>query len=207
VVCGQHRHVNARAEDGGALCSTCYARTRTRQDACDECGILGPLAARAGGRGRTSRNLCIRCYRHPRRTCGFCGRLKRIALKATATTPDICPICYQAPVIDCSICGEQALGRRTTNNGRPRCFTCQATQQIDAALTGPDHTIRPELKPVHDALLTTDTPRSLLNKWHELFSLHLLADIRPRPDRPDPRRTRHATAGVLPHLPARPARK
>lgn len=177
AVCGQHRHVNARATDGGALCSTCYARTRTAQDACEECGILGPLAARAGGTSTTSRNLCIRCYRHPRRTCGICGRLNRIALKATATSPDVCPTCYQAPVIDCSVCGQQALGRRTTNHGRPRCFTCQATQQIDAALTGPDHLIRPELKPVRDALLATDTPRSLLNNWHNLPSLHLLADI------------------------------
>ncbi len=80
-------------------------------------------------------------------------------------------------MIDCSVCGRQALGRRTTNNGRPRCFTCQATQQIDAALTGPDEVIRPGLKPVRYALLTTDTPRSLLNNWHNLPSLHLLADI------------------------------
>ncbi|MFT8636803.1 MAG: hypothetical protein ABF811_02445 [Pseudoclavibacter sp.] len=98
-------------------------------------------------------------------------------MKATATSPDVCPTCYQAPVIDCSICGQRSLGRRTTNHGRPRCFACQATQQIDAALTGPDSTIRPELKPVRDALTELRQPRSLLNNWHDLPSLHLLTDI------------------------------
>ncbi|HOC14201.1 MAG TPA: hypothetical protein PKJ61_10040 [Propionicimonas sp.] len=175
--CGKQRRVNARTSDGGALCVTCYARTRTADDACAECGSIGPLATRVGGKFEGSRNLCSRCYRNPRRPCGICGRLKRVALKATATTPDVCPTCYQAPVIDCSICGQQALGRRTTNHGRPRCFACQATQQIDAALSGPDGTINPELKPVRDALNEFRQPRSLLNNWHDLPSLHLLAEI------------------------------
>ena len=175
--CGRQRRVNARTPGGGALCVTCYARVRTGDDGCEECGAIGPLATRAGGKGEASRNLCTRCYRNPRRPCGICGRLKRIALKATATSPDVCPTCYQAPVIDCSICEQQALGRRTTNNGRPRCFACQATQQIDATLTGRDGLISPGLKPVRDALLVTDRPRSLLNNWHDLASLHLLAEI------------------------------
>ncbi len=175
--CGKQRRVNARTGDGGAVCVTCYARTRTANDACDECGSIGPLATRAGGKGDGSRNLCPRCYRNPRRTCGICGRLKRVALKATGAAPDVCPTCYQAPVTDCSVCGQQALGRRTTNHGRPRCFACQAAQQIDAALTSPDGTIRHELKPVRDALTELHQPRSLLTNWHNLSSLHLLTDI------------------------------
>ena len=174
--CGQQRRVNARTIDGGATCTTCYARTRTGDDTCDDCGTIGPLATRTGGNSPSS-NLCVRCYRTPRRPCGICGRSKRVALKATATSPDVCPTCYQAPVIDCSICGQHALGRRTTNNGQPRCFACQATVQIDAALTGPDGLILPELKPVRDALLATDRPRSLLSNWRDLASLHLLVDI------------------------------
>ena len=79
--CGQHRRVNARTAAGDAICGTCYARTRTATDACDECGTSGPLAARAGGRRDGSRNLCLRCYRHPTKPCGICGRLKRVALK------------------------------------------------------------------------------------------------------------------------------
>ena len=53
----------------------------------------------------------------------------------------------------------------------------QAAQQIDAALTGPDGRIRPELMPVRDALTELERPRSLLNNWHDLPSLHLLTDI------------------------------
>lgn len=156
---------------------SCYARDRRSEDVCDECGTIGPLATRAGGKRPGASNLCGRCYGNPRRVCGVCGKLKRVALKATATSPDICPTCYQAPVIDCSLCGQQALGRRTTNHGRPRCFTCQAVQQVDAALTGPDGMIRPELKPVRDALTELERPRSLLNNCHNLASLRLLTSI------------------------------
>ncbi|WP_409048311.1 hypothetical protein AB2L57_06050 [Microbacterium sp. HA-8] len=181
VVCGQQRRINARTDDGGAICTTCYAKARTGTTPCDECGQIAPLQTRADGRTTTStnagKNLCARCYRYPRRLCGVCGRHRRVALKATDTSPDICPTCYQAPVVDCSICGQQALGRRTTNHGRPRCFSCQTIGQIDAALTGPDGLIRPELVPVRDALAASDRPRSLLTNWHNLSSLHLLSDI------------------------------
>lgn len=80
-------------------------------------------------------------------------------------------------MIDCSICSKHALGRRATNNGRPRCFACQAAEQIDAALTGPAGTLRPELKPVRDALAETAQPRSLLANWRDLASMRLLIEI------------------------------
>ena len=47
---GKQRRVNARTNEGGALCVTCYARTRTAQSTCDECGSIGPHATRAGGK-------------------------------------------------------------------------------------------------------------------------------------------------------------
>jgi hypothetical protein len=107
------------------------------------------------------------------------------SLRSTATTPTGTtptgntvptgvPLSDPEPRVECVLDRHHFCG---TQDGRPRCFTCQATQQIDAALTGPDHLIRPELKPVRDALLATDTPRSLLNNWHNLPSLHLLAEI------------------------------
>lgn len=177
ALCSRPRTLFHTHGEGERICTSCYSRTRTSEDACDECGRLGPLATRTGDKRDDARNLCIRCYRNPRRTSGICGRIKRIALKATATSPDVCPTCYQAPVIDCSICGRQALGRRTTNRGRPRCFACQAIQQIDAALTGPNGRIRSELVPVRDALAELERPRSLLTNWHSLASLRLLTEI------------------------------
>ncbi|MFT3872262.1 MAG: hypothetical protein QM714_06380 [Nocardioides sp.] len=168
--------VNARRADGAALCVTCYARTRNADDRCDGCATVGPLAARAGGKGGHTQDLCARCYRNPRRPCGICGRTRRVALKATADSPDICPTCFQAPVVECSVCGQQALGRRTTKNGRPWCFGCQATERIDQLLA-PTGTMPPQLKPVRDALASTYRPRSILSNWNSTVALNLFAQL------------------------------
>ena len=144
--CGREMRVNARRADGAALCITCYARSRTSADRCEGCGVVGVLAVRAGGRGGHDRDLCARCYRNPTRPCGICGRTRRVALKATADNPDICPTCYQAPIVDCSVCGNPGLGRRTTKNGKPWCFACQATEHIDGLLAGADGELPEKLK-------------------------------------------------------------
>lgn len=176
-VCGQDRRVNARTPDGDAICTSCYAKIRTSTDVCDECGTVGPLNACADGRAEVDKDLCVRCYRHPKRECGICGRTRRVALKATATSPDICPTCYQAPLIDCSVCGHHALGRRATKNGRAWCFGCQATDRIDQLLAGPDGTIPVGIKEVRDVLVATQRPRSILSNWDRIESLSLLARL------------------------------
>jgi hypothetical protein len=178
-ICARDRRVNARTADGAAVCTGCYDKTRTGTVPCDECGQVVPLTARADGRigTGTGRNICVRCYRHPKRECGICGRARRVALKGTITSPDICPTCYQAPLVDCSVCGRHALGRRSTKGGRPWCFGCQATDRIDRLLAGPDGTIPPGIKDVRDALVATQRPRSILNNWDRIESLTLLARL------------------------------
>lgn len=176
-VCGQDRRVNARAADGSAVCTTCYAKSRTSTDVCHECGAVGPLNARAGGRTATGKDVCIRCYRHPKRECGICGRARRVALKATGTSTDVCPTCYQAPMIDCSVCGQHALGRRTTKEGQPWCFACQATERIDQLLAAADRSIPDGLKDVRDVLVAGPRPRSILSNWNRIGSLSLLAKL------------------------------
>lgn len=177
--CGRDRRVNARTSDGGALCTACYAKTRAGKEPCDECGRIVPLATRADGRvgTGTGRNLCVRCYRHPQRTCGTCGRNRRVSLKATDTSPDICPTCYQAPIVDCSVCGHRALGRRTTRNGRPWCFSCQATDRIDQRLSRSDGSIASWIKDVRDSLTDGVSARSILTNWNRIESLTLLARL------------------------------
>lgn len=179
LACGRDRRVNARMPDGGALCTACYNKTRTGTEPCDACGQVIPLATRADGRvgSGTGRNLCVHCYRHPKRECGICGRTRRVSLKATDTSPDICPTCYQAPIVDCSVCGQRALGRRTTRNGRPWCFGCQATDRIDQLLAGADGTIAPWIKDVRVALVEGVSARSILTNWNRLESLTLLARL------------------------------
>lgn len=176
-VCGRDRRVNARTPEGDAICTTCYAKTRPGTRPCDECGQILPLNARADGRTEVGRNLCVRCYRHPKRQCGICGRTRRVALKATATSADICPTCYQAPLVDCSVCGHHALGRRTTKNGRPWCFACQATDRIDRLLARPDGSTPAGIKNVRDVLVATGRPRSILTNWNNTESLSLLAKL------------------------------
>lgn len=181
-VCGKDRRVNARAADGSAICTTCYAKSRTSTDVCEQCGTVGPLNARADGRAGAGKNLCGRCYRHPKRECGVCGRVRRVALKATGASADICPTCYQAPMVDCTVCGQHALGRRTTKNGRPWCFGCQATDRIDGLLAGPDGTISVGIKQVRDVLVATQRPRALLSNWDRVESFGLLARLARQPD-------------------------
>lgn len=176
-VCGHQRRVNTRTRDGDAVCTSCYAMTRTGTDPCDECGEVLPLSARADGRSTGGRNLCARCYRHPKRECGICGRTRRVALKATVTSPDICPTCYQAPFVDCTVCGQHALGRRTTKNGKAWCFACQATDRLDRLLAGPDGGIPAGIKNVRDVLVTSQRPRSILSNWDRIESLSLLAKL------------------------------
>ena len=181
--CGQDRRVNARTDDGAAVCATCYSKGRISTDVCDECGAVGPLNARADGRTDAGKNLCARCYRHPQRECGVCGRVRRVALKATDVSADICPTCYQAPMIDCSVCGQHALGRRTTRNGRPWCFACQATERIDQLLAAHDGIVPAGLKDVRDALVSTHKPRTILSNWDRTDSLALLAKLAREQDR------------------------
>ena len=184
-ICGRDRRINARASEGAAICTTCYDKTRTGTVPCDECGQVAPLTARADGRigTGTGKNICGRCYRHPKRECGICGRTRRVALRTNDTSPDICPTCYQAPMVGCTVCGQHALGRRTTRNGKAWCFACQATDRIDRLLAGPDGTISAGIKEVRDVLVTTQRPRSILNNWDRVESLSLLARLARQHDR------------------------
>jgi len=170
--CGRQRPVNSRGADGSGYCGSCYAATRAPHTTCSRCGTTGPVASRNG-----DRPLCFSCYRHPSRTCGVCGRTRRVALRATAASPDICPTCYQAPQVSCSVCGEHALGRRGTADGKPMCFTCQATRRVNTALTAPDGTIPKLLIPLRDAIAAADNPRSTLSNFIPSTALALLSNI------------------------------
>lgn len=177
--CGRRARVNWRDRDGDhdqVLCATCYALLRQARGVCDNCGRTAVLLAREGGRSGHLKNVCGKCYRHPKRECGMCGRTRRVALRATENSPDVCPTCYWAPVVECSECGDQALGRRTTRNGRPWCFVCQAAKRIDELLVDESGRVRPGYDDVRTALLGV-VPRGLLSNWGRTESLTLLARL------------------------------
>ena len=177
--CGRTARANWRDRDRDhdqVLCTTCYALLRQARGVCDGCGRSAALVAREGGRSGHSKNLCSRCYRHPKRECGVCGRTRKVALRATETSPDVCPTCYWAPVVECSECGQQGLGRRTTRDGQPWCFACQAVARIDDLLTDETGRVRAGYDEVRSALTQVD-PRSLLTNWGRTESLTLLARL------------------------------
>src|SRR3546814_17799855 len=80
-------------------------------------------------------------------------------------------------MIDCSVCGQHALGRRTTKEGQPWCFACQATERIDQLLAAADRSIPDGLKDVRDVLVAGPRPRSILSNWNRIGSLSLLAKL------------------------------
>lgn len=170
--CGNLRPVNTRDPDGRGYCGSCYVRAKS-PEVCGKCGAIAPVAERRGDGAA----ICASCHALPIRVCGTCGRTRRVALKATATSPDLCPTCYQAPEITCSVCGDTALGRRTTADGRPMCFRCQACRRVDAALTGPEGTIPETLWPVRDAIVHADNPRSVLSNFTQDKAMVLLTAI------------------------------
>jgi hypothetical protein len=171
--CGNLRPINVRDAQGRGFCVSCYARDFAPREPCTGCGTLSTIAARHDD----GTAYCHRCHGHPERRCGICGRVRRVALRATSTSPDICPTCFQAPEIICSVCGATALGRRSTAAGRPLCFRCQAIRRIDETLTGPDGTIPAALVSVREAILATDSPRSILNNLARNKGIGLLRDI------------------------------
>src|SRR3546814_14807603 len=80
-------------------------------------------------------------------------------------------------MIDCAGCGQHALGRRTTKEGQPWCFACQATERIDQLLAAADRSIPDGLKDVRDVLVAGPRPRSILSNWNRIGSLSLLAKL------------------------------
>src|SRR3546814_19231219 len=80
-------------------------------------------------------------------------------------------------MIDCSVCGQHALCRRTTKEGQPWCFACQATERIDQLLAAADRSIPDGLKDVRDVLVAGPRPRSILSNWNRIGSLSLLAKL------------------------------
>lgn len=151
--CGNLGRINARAEDGGAICRRCY---RQPLDVCDECGEEEAISSRNHGRA-----LCSSCYVRvgPKRACGRCGRVRRIARRATADHPDLCHACWWEPTAVCSRCGEEGMCNGI-RKGRPLCLRCRLDDRITGALTGPDGTIPQSLAPVREAVLAVDNPRS-----------------------------------------------
>lgn len=168
-LCGKRGRINARSVDGGAICLRCY---RQPLDNCDECGELKTITSTSTGE---------RCARRatsgvgPKRVCGRRWRVRRITKRATDDHPDLCHACWWEPIATCSRCGREGMCNGI-KKGRPLCLRCRLDDRITTALSGSDGNIPEQLRPVREAVLAVDNPRSG-HAWMRSPAVVVLRDI------------------------------
>lgn len=164
--CGRHRPCSF-ASGPEPVCTGCAPR---RVSACARCGKLAPPAA-----NWTEGPVCDPCYttalRH-RGTCGSCHTTRRLVVPAgpEATT---CADCAGLPATHvCTDCGiEDKLYERG------RCERCALRRRTSELLGGGGEQIPAALIGVHEAIISTATPRTALNWLRNGAGARLLADI------------------------------
>ena len=164
--CGRHRPCSF-ASGPEPVCTGCAPR---RVTTCARCGQLAPPAA-----NWTEGPVCDPCYttalRH-RGTCGRCHTTRRLVVPAgpEATT---CADCAGLPATHvCTDCGiEDKL------YARGRCEHCALRRRTSELLGAGSEQITSALMGVHEAIISTTTPRTALNWLRGGAGARLLADI------------------------------
>jgi hypothetical protein len=158
VACGKERRCTpSRAHDGQLLCGSCWPRKRACCARCHrERRILttwpiGPV--------------CSTCYawirRHPA-TCARCDK-ERVLIARDKSGAGICPACVGLALdYECRECG-----RSDELLSDHRCAGCLAAARARTLLSGPDGTVRAELKPLLQTLIQADSPGAVLQWLHE----------------------------------------
>ncbi|MFI5634711.1 hypothetical protein ACIA8E_36255 [Streptomyces sp. NPDC051664] len=183
--CGNLRPVTARDEDGGPLCLRCYRHHIARRITCCRCGRVSHTAGLTDD-GPVCNTCAASLYT---KECHRCGNAKNVRTRlagqpicgacflALAQNPALCPACSQTKVLAfhngsgqqiCSVCaGEKSVfscrqcGSEANHYGS-RCASCVLTERAAALLSDEHGTLQPQLKPVLDALIAVDRPKSTL---------------------------------------------
>ncbi len=164
--CGRTRPCNY-ASTAEPVCKPCAPRST---DTCARCGRDRPPSVRW-----PEGPLCDTCYTNALRSrarCADCGNLRRLV---APPGPDatICADCAGLPASHiCADCGiEDKLYERD------RCAACSLRRRTAALLRGDKDEIPAQLRGVHDAIVTTPTPRSALNWLRKGAGAALLAEV------------------------------
>ena len=182
--CGTVREPAARDEHGQPICPYCLITDPANQEDCVKCGRRRPVSVRTPGGP-----LCPACRPVPVAACSICGR-EAPCETSTATGRPWCrrcqqrwaecsscektrpvhggsldqPLCLACTCPDtsswhaCPDCGEEARIRP----GRP-CPRCALRKKLDGLLAGPDGTVRPYLRALHDNLAGCERPATVLD--------------------------------------------
>lgn len=149
----RRRRPCAFASSPNPICTGCAPRATAT---CAHCGAQRPPTARW-----PEGPVCDPCYTaalRRRGTCATCATTRRL-VHPPGPNATLCADCAGVPISHtCTDCGIEDKAYE-----RGRCAPCALHRRTAAALTGPDGHIRPELQPVHEAITTTDAPRTALN--------------------------------------------
>lgn len=199
--CGRHRPCSF-ASGPAPVCVGCAPRRTT---ACARCTLVAPVTALwADG------PVCDRCYNAALRARGTCAgcQLTRRLVSPAGTNPTTCADCAGLPVTHaCTDCGlEDKLYQRG------HCERCALRHRATALLGDAHEQIPDRLLGVHQAIITTATPRTALN-WlrggagaallrevatGQLPCTHSALDTHPRPHAADYLRHMLIAGGALP---------
>jgi len=182
--CGAVREIGGRDENGRPLCPTCLLAEPANQEICADCGRKRPVSTRG-----LDGPLCESCRPWKTLSCGICGRSALCVISQATGTPWCrgckqrwarCSGCGQtAPIRGgtrdaplCSICTrpEPGFWRRCPRCGREGqlrpvpCARCLLEQRLRQLFGDENGEIRPGLRALHQALITTDKP-STVDSW------------------------------------------
>lgn len=154
TACGRVRHCYRATTRGGAYhCRDCFP---SPPKPCSTCGNTRKVSA-TWPRGVLCANCYLRWKNHPA-ACARCSRLSVLV----GNTPDgdgLCGPCAGAPELTftCQRCHHPG------DTYRDRCCArCIVSDLVHGLLQGPDGAVPPRLRPLADALIGADVPRSVL---------------------------------------------
>ena len=180
--CGTVKEPAARDEHGQPICPNCLVSDPANLEECAQCGRKRRVSVRTA-----DGPLCGTCRPWEILTCSICGRHAPCAI-SRATGKPWCRACKQRWA-RCARCGTTAPVRGGTadaplcsacavpgaefwrtcpgcgQEGRivlGQCKTCRLREQLRDLLAGPDGTISPDLRALHDSLAGCERPSTVL---------------------------------------------
>lgn len=177
--CGAVREPVTRDGQGRPVCANCMISDPVNLEACVNCGRRRVVNTRS-----PDGPLCPGCPPLPVLECSVCARDQPCGISRLTGLP-WCPSC-QGLVVRCGGCGQvRPAGSGTLAEPRCRdctipafpdcpacadsprpgqCASCRLELRLRELLTGPDGGIRPQLRPLKEALAATDPPGTAL-RW------------------------------------------
>jgi hypothetical protein len=168
IGCLRSRFV-ARRSPEGPLCTACHRAARRRSappTVCALCGQRQALFALSTGMPR-----CHSCSRR-KAPCEVCGRT--MPIWGRTPTGSLCRSCFDKHPVAFKTCSNCGAVERLYHFGL--CARCACDRRLRQLLADPTGELRPELEPLHRALLAGD-PVQVLSWLSKSAATDVLADI------------------------------